>query len=274
MFKLYKDAVKIANDNIILATPLILFMWLLSLYLGISKMSGNSLPIFLLSCTTVIFMTAAFFGGWFNMVKKAIKLSKEIFVLDTDKARATLDLMKKIPSGIGKYFWSFLGLIALVLVMMSIIMPLIMKLGLIIVGPLGLDPSSMKDIFASPDGVKVFIESLSGEQVIKLFKMEMIFVAFSAIFSYLFMLWIPEIVYATKNPFKAIFKSIKKVFKKPWKLFKLFIFTWSLNLVLSFANTFSLINPIIYFIMMILYFYFIVYLVVLLFLYYEREFTE
>lgn len=274
MFKLFKDAIKVTNDNIILATPLILFMWILSLYVGFSKMSVNSLPILLLSCITVVCMTAAFFGGWFYMVKKAIKLSKETFVLESDKARETFNLIKKIPAGIGKYFWSFLGLILLSIFILSVVMPLVMKLSLLIVGPLGLDTSLMKDAVSSADGMKAFIDSLSSEQIIKLFKIELIFVGFSAIFSYLFMLWIPEIIYSTKNPFMAIFKSIAKVFKKPWKLLKLFIFTWVLNLVLSFANTFSIINPIIYFIMMVLYFYFIVYLVVLLFLYYDREFTE
>lgn len=274
MFKLLKDAIKITNDNIILATPLLLFMLILSLYIGFSRMSVNSLPVLLLSCITVVFMTAAFFAGWFYMVKKAIKLSKETFVLDSDKARATLDLIKKMPSGIGKYFWSFLGLIVLALIIMSIVMPAIIKLSLFVVGPLGLDAASMKDALASADGMKIFIDSLSGEQIIKLFKIEMIFILFSAIFSYLFMLWIPEIIYSTKNPFMAIFKSIKKVFKQPWKLFKLFIFTWLLNFILSFVNTFSVINPLIYLIVMVLYFYFIVYLVVLLFLYYEREFTE
>ena len=274
MFKLLKDAIKITNDNIILATPLLLFMLILSLYIGFSRMSVNSLPVLLLSCITVVFMTAAFFAGWFYMVKKAIALSKETFVLDTDKARATLDLIKKMPAGIGKYFWPFLGLILLAILIISVAMPAVIKLSLYIVGPLGLDAASMKDALASADGIKVFIDSLSGEQIIKLFKIEMIFILFSAIFSYLFMLWIPEIIYSTKNPFMAIFKSIKKVFKQPWKLFKLFIFTWLLNFILSFANTFSVINPLIYLIVMVLYFYFIVYLVVLLFLYYEREFTE
>ena len=100
----------------------------------------------------------------------------------------------------------------------------------------------------------------------------MLILAFTSLISFLLMLWIPELVYKTKNPLIALFKSVVKIFKKPWKAVKLFIFMSVLNFVLSFISTFSILNPILYFIMLIIYFYFLVYLVVLIFSYYDREF--
>lgn len=274
MFKLIKDAIVITNENIILATPLIIFMWLLSLYVGFAKFSANSLLHVLLSFVTIIFMTAAFFAGWFYMVKKAIKLSKETFVLESDKAKATFDLIKVLPAGIGKYFWSFLGMIFLAIIIVASLCALVFKLGMFFIGSLDLDPSVVREFLSSASGMKTFLDSLTFEQLIKLNNWNLLILSSTSLVSFLFMLWIPEIVYAKRNPFVAIFTSIRKIFKKPWKAVKLFIFTSLLNFILSFINTFSIINTVLYFVMMLVYFYFLVYLVVLLFLYYDREFVE
>ena len=120
MLKLFRDTVKTTNDNIILATPLIVFMWVLSLYLSFSKSSVTSVPLMILFFTTVIFMTAAFFSGWFYMVKEAIILSKQVFVLDEDKSKAVFNLLKTFSSGIGQFFLSFIGLIFISLVIIFI----------------------------------------------------------------------------------------------------------------------------------------------------------
>ena len=74
MRKLFRETVKITNENIILATPLVVFMWILTSYVSFSQQTVNSMPLLVLSSVTVIVMTAAFFGGWFYMVKKAVKL--------------------------------------------------------------------------------------------------------------------------------------------------------------------------------------------------------
>ena len=272
MLKLYKNALKITNDNIILATPLILFMWILSLYLGFSKLTVNSLPLLLLSGVTVLFMMGAFFGGWFYMVKKAIKLSKQVFILDSDRAKATFNLIKTMPAGVGKYFLSFLGMILLSAVIVSVAGIGIFQLGINIIGPLGLDANQLKDVLSSASDMKAFLDSLSFEQLIKLNNWNMLFLTASSLFAFLFMLWAPEIVYHTRNPFMALVNSLKKIFIKFWKSVQLFIFISVLNFVLAFINTFSMVNIIFYFIMLVIYFYFIVYVVVLIFSYYDKEF--
>ncbi len=272
MLKLYKDTVKTTNENIILATPLIVFMWLLSLYLGFSKSSVTSLPLLILFFMTVLFMTCAFFSGWFYMVKEAVALSKQVFVLDEDKSKAVFNLLKIFPSGIGQYFLSFLGLIFISLVIISISGFVSYHLGMLLIGNLDLDVEQFRGILSSTVDMKVFLDSLTFEQLIKLNNWNLLILAITSLVSFLLMLWIPELIYKTKNPFVALFKSIAKIFRKPWKAVKLFIFMSLLNFVLSFISTFSILNPILYFIMLIIYFYFLVYLVVLIFSYYDREF--
>ena len=272
MLELFKKSIKITNDNIILATPLVLFMWILSLYLGFSKMTVNSTALFLLSGITVLFMLSAFFAAWFYMVKKAVKLSKEVFVLDEDRVKATFNLIKTMPAGVGKYFLPFLGMIVLSVIIVSVAGLGIFHLGMALIGPLDLDPNQLKDVLTSAADMKAFLDSLSFEQLLKLNNWNMLFLAASSLFAFLFMLWAPEIVYKTKNPFAALYFSIKKLFAKFWKSLQLFIFITVMNFILTFINTFSLINIIFYFVMLVIYFYFIVYVVVLIFSYYDKEF--
>ena len=274
MRKLFIETVKITNENIILATPLVVFMWILTSYVSFSQQTVNSMPLLVLSSVTVIVMTAAFFGGWFYMVKKAVKLSKQVFVLDADRAKATFNLIKYIPSGIGKYFLPYLGLILCSLAIIVVVCAGVFQLGMHLIGGLDLDPAQVKNVLSSAVDMKAFLDSLSFEQLMKLNNWNMLFLAATTILSFLFMLWIPEIVFKTPNPFKALVYSIKRIFSKPMKSFKLFVFMTVLNFVLSFINTFSIINPILYFIMLVVYFYFLVYIVMLIFLYYDREFGE
>ena len=143
-----------------------------------------------------------------------------------------------------------------------------------LVGGLDWGPAQVNNVLSSAVDMKAFLDSLSFEQLMKLNNWNMLFLAATTILSFLFMLWIPEIVFKTPNPFKALVYSIKRIFSTPMKSFKLFVFMTVLNFVLSFINTFSIINPILYFIMLAVYFYFLVYIVMLIFLYYDREFGE
>lgn len=274
MRKLFLDTIKITNDNIVLIPPLILFMWILSLYLAFARQTVDSLPLLLLSSVTVLVMTAAFFAAWFYMVKNAVSLSKKIFILDSDKAKAVFSLLKLIPDGIGKYFLPYLGMIVFAVMIIAVVGMLVFRAGMFFIGSLELDPAQLKSIFSSAIDMKTFLDSLSFEQLIKLNNWNLLFLSVSSLLSFLCMLWIPEIVFQNPNPFSAVFSSIKKIIAKPWKAVKLFIFMSVLNFVLSFINTFSILNPVLYFIMMIVYFYFLVYLVVLIFVYYDREFEE
>ncbi len=274
MGKLFKDAITITNDNIIIAFPLILFMWIFTLYITFSRQTVNTLPILLLSTVTVLVMASAFLAGWFYMIKKAVKLSKQVFVLDTDRARATFNLLRTIPAGIGKYFLSYLGMLLIFAIIVGALGSGVYQIGIYFIGNLDLNPEQLKNVLSSAADMKAFLDSLSLEQLMKLNNWNLLFLGSTTILSFLLLLWVPEIVFSKRNPFVALVNSVKKIFKKFGKSLKLFIYISVLNFVLSFINTFSMLNPILYFIMTVVYFYFLVYVVMLIFLYYDREFTE
>ncbi|HIS36708.1 TPA: hypothetical protein IAC10_08790 [Candidatus Scatousia excrementigallinarum] len=274
MLKLFKNAFKLTNEGIILATPLILFIWLITIYLTFAKGVVDTLPEAVSAVITLLCMVGAFCAGWFYMVKESIALSKKEFILDEDRAKEILNLIKKIPAGIGKYFLSFIGMSLITLGIFAIFAICIYKLGMHFIGSIDFTAEQIKNAMSSPQDMKVFLDSLSIEQLYKLGNWNLLFMAASTLMSYMLMLWIPEIIYQTQNPLLALFKSIKKLFVKFGKSIALFVYLTLLNLVISFANTFSLLNPVIYMLMMIVYFYFLVYVIVLIFYYYDSEFNN
>ena len=279
MRELFKEAIKITNYNIILAVPLIVFIKILDLYSLYSKYNIDSTPKFLIASITVLFMFGVFCAGWFYMVEGAVKLSKKVFVLDTDRAKATMNLFKIFPEGVGKFFLSFVGVYVIFLFIQAIATPLVYILGVNIIG--GLDAESMQHLqeltinteLASNQGMPAFIDKLSIEQIIFFAKWSLLFMSVTSVIMYLLMLWIPEIVCCTPNPLLALWRSLVKLFKDFFTTVRLFITLWLIGFALLFINTFAVINPIAYIIMSIVLFYFSVYFVVLIFLYFDRKYV-
>ncbi len=274
MLKLFKNAFRLTNEGIILATPLILFVWLITIYLTFAKSVVDTLPEAISAIVTLLCMIGAFCAGWFYMVKESLELSKKEFILDEDRAKEIINLLKKIPAGIGKYFLSFIGMSLITLLLFAIFAICTYKIGMHFIGGIDFTAEQIKNAMTSPQDMKAFLDSLTLEQLYKLGNWNLLFMGASALMSYLLMLWMPEIIYQTHNPLIALFKSIKKLFIKFWQSIALFLYLTVLNFIISFANTFALLHPIIYMLMMIAYFYFLVYVIVLIFSYYDNEFNK
>lgn len=274
MLKLFKNAFRLTNEGILLAIPLILFIWILTIYLTFAKSVVDTLPEALSAVITLLCMTGAFCAGWFYMVKKSIALSQKEFVMDEDRAKELFNLIKKIPTGIGKYFLSFLGMSVISLFIFALCGGLFYKLGMHFIGSIDFTAAQIRTAMASPQDMKTFLDSLTDEQIYKLGSWNMLFMAGTTLMSFLLMLWVPEITYQTPNPLLALFKSLKKLFVKFFKSVALFIYLTILNIVISFANTFAVLHPLLYMAIMIIYFYFLVYVVVLIFSYYDKEFNH
>lgn len=274
MLKLFRNAFKLTNEGIILATPLILFIWLLTLYLTYAKSVVDTAPEAASAIITLLCMVGAFCAGWFYMVKESICLSKKEFIMDDDRAKAIYNLIKKIPAGIGKYFLSFVGMSLISLLIFALFAGGIYKIGMHFIGSIDFTAAQIRSAMTTPQDMKVFLDSLSNEQLYKLGNWNLLFMAATTIMSFITMLWVPEIIYKTRNPLLALFRSIKKLFVKFGKSIGLFLYLTLLNLIISFANTFSMLHPLLYMLMMIAYFYFLVYVVVLIFSYYDKEFNQ
>lgn len=274
MLELIKNAFRISNDNIILGIPLIFFMWVTVVYISYAQYAATSFPGRLLAIITILLMLGAFMAGWFYMVKKAIKLSKKEFVMDNDRAKAVFNLFKQIPTGIGKYFLSFVGFSFLILFVFFILANILYIIGINTIGYLDIDPNQLKTIGNSAISVGAFIETLSESQVVRLFLWEVLFLIGYAIVMFLTSMWVPEIIYQTKNPLIALFKSIKKVFKKPLEVMCLFFFLGLTNMLIAFLASFAMYNPITYIIIMMVQFYFFIYAITLVFTFYEKMYVE
>ena len=280
MFNLIKKAIKITNDNIILAIPLILFMWIINFYSLFSKYTVDTLPEFLLASVTILFMVGAFCAGWFYMIKEAVALSKKVFVLDEDRAKATLNLIKLVPAGIGKYFLSFVGMYIILFFIQVAVAIIVYFVGVHTIGVLdAVSVQNLQSIAAeqtqnTDQAMMAFVDSLSPEQILFFGKWSMLFIFISSAAFFLIMLWFPEIVYSTQNPVLALWRSIKKVFKTFFNSLSLFVTMWIVGFILLFVNTFAFINPFTYLVMSIILFYYSVFLMVLLFLYYDETFNQ
>lgn len=278
MRELFKQASKITNSNIILAVPLIVGIKMLDLYTFFSRVHMDSSGKVILASITVLFMSAVLYALWFYMVKGAVALSKKVFVLDADRANASLGLFKTIPEGIGKFFLSFVGVYLILFFIQIIATPIVYLLGVNIIGTL--DEASTQQLLqiasdpASNTAMANFVEQLTPAQIVFFGKWSLLFMIATSFIMYLLMLWVPEILYRTANPFIALFTSIAKLFKDFWNTFRIFISLWLMGFVLLFIYTFAVINPLAYLIISILMYYFIVYLTVLIFLYYAEKYEK
>ena len=70
MIKVIKESFLITNNHISIATPLILFSLISTMYLILS--AGNGTLGLIISITLFLLMLGAFLSGWFYMIKKSV----------------------------------------------------------------------------------------------------------------------------------------------------------------------------------------------------------
>lgn len=271
MIKYFGKAFKITNENIILTTPLVLFLLLFSIYLGVMRNVPENLTFFSLLLITTLFMVSAFFAGWFFMVQKAIELDKKEIIADEDKAKMSFNLIKEVPIGIGEYFLSFVGVLILYCGLILLFSFIGYQIGIHFIGKVDLSIVDLKTALNSTAQMKAFVSSLSAEELIKLNAWNFLILILMTTFSFITMFWAVKIISGVKNPFIAFFQSLSFLFRNFFSSIILFIYISIINFLVSLMNAFSAVNPILYFVSTLAYFYFVVYVVVLVFLYYDSE---
>lgn len=273
MFKLFKDNFRTTNDCIIIAIPLIVFLSIISWYGHYSFTSIDTIGKLILAIITMFIMTSGFVAAWLYMTKKAITLSKRLFLFDKDRAKALWVLLLSLPKGIGRLFLPIMGVISIYSLILVIIISIVSFIILHI--------SSTFDImeFESlltmlTDDLVVALKGLEPNELLMLDCWYFLTFIMISIASFFTILWIPEIVYNEKNAFKALWNSILKIFINFKNTLILYLYISILIITSTVLNTFLLFNPILYFIVLMVYYYMIVYIVVLLFSYYERNYIE
>lgn len=271
MIKYFGRAFKITNENIILTTPLVLFLLLLSIYLGVAQNAPANAFSAILLLITILLMVAAFFAGWLYMVKKAIELNKREFIIDEDKAKASFNLIKEVPVGIGEYFFPIIGALVLYSGFFLLVFFIAFQIGMHFIGNVGVDLAEIKVALGSTAALKSLVSSLSTEQLTKLNTWNFLFMGVMGVYSFITMFWSAQIIMKNKNPFVSFFQSVKFTFQNFLGSVVLFAYISVINFGISLLNAFSVVNQIVYFVSMLVYFYFVVYVVVLVFLYYDSE---
>ena len=274
MLKLFRNNFKKTNDCIILATPLIIFLSILSWYFSYAKDSVDSIPKLLLAVFTMLIITSGCLSAWLYMAKKAIQMSDKVFVFDKDRGKALIELIQSLPKGIGRLFLPLLGVITVSLIVYGAVITggtlIIAKY----IGTLDINLITADNLLLSSQELINEINELTPREIITINCWYLLIFVITAVISFLGILWLPEIVYCEKNPFKALFFAIKKLIITFPQTLLIFLYINFLSIIISIINTLLMFNPITYFIVLLIYYYFIVYIVVLLFRYYEQTFLK
>lgn len=114
--------------------------------------------------------------------------------------------------------------------------------------------------------------SLTYFQIIKVSGWIFLFVVSTLIYTLFTIMWVPYLMFRTKNIFKALYYSISDVFKSP-KILSLLLSLIIINFVFALINSYIMLNPILFFISTMIYVFFIVHMSMLIFLYYDKKYT-
>lgn len=274
MLQLFKNSFKTTNDCIILATPLIIFLSILSWYYKYAVVAIDTTPKLILAIITIFVMLSGFMAAWLYMAKKTISLSRKIFVFDKDRAKALWALVLSLPKGIGRLFLPSIGVISIYILIYTLIFS---GIGYIVgkfIGTIDFSELDYQSIFLFGQEFANKISELSKNELLVLQCWYILALVSIAVVSFITMLWIPEIVYTEKVSFEALYYSIIKIFTHLKNSIILYLYIAFLVVLISILNTFLMFNPILYFIVLLLFYYFLVYIVVLLFSYYEQTFIK
>lgn len=265
MFKYIKDSFNLTNKYIILATPLILFSLLLSVYVLVIS-SSNMIFALMFAFILVVLMIAAFLSGWFGMVKDCV--SKDDF-------EEPNMLIKNFSSGVGEYFLSVLGMIFNVFVLSALIVLAAYFTGMKFIGDIGITPEALSKSMESVTTMKEFLLSLSDTQLLKLNLWNLLLFASMSVTYFLFMFYPPALFFKTKNPFKALVASFKDLFCRRFFLnLALYLMIFITYFVLSIFTTIFGMNVVMHFVFTLINFYYLVFIAVLVFNYYYINFAK
>ena len=263
MFKTIRESFKITNGNIVIATPLIFFSLISSLYMIFSAAGNNIGMIF--SVILFFLMLGAFLSGWFYIIVRAVKEP------DIEDNR----LITEFPSGVGEYFLSVMGMIVQFIIVFALISIGIVLLGKKIIGGVGISYDQIVQAASNVEATKAFVESLSNEQLVKINMWNLLAFCSLSFGYFILMLYPAVILFKEKNPFKAFFISLKDTFgHRFFKNAGLFIFISLVYTIISICTVILGKNIILHFVFTLLNFYYITYAGVLLCNYYYSNFIK
>lgn len=262
MFEIVRDSFRLANKYIILATPLIIFSLLTSLY---AILTFNNTKISLIIGIIVFFlMISAFSSGWFYMVKIGVTQP------DADNENS---LITNFTSGVGEYFLPACGMIIVFFIYGLILFFAASILGTKLIGDVGISPEKFSSVMVSTELLKNFLSTLTKEQLTKLYKWNLLILLTMTITYFSVMFYPAALFFKEKNPLISLWINLKDLLSRNFfKNLILFIFVFAVYFVLSILTTIAGKNVIANFIFTLINFYYAVFVAVLTFNYYYKNY--
>lgn len=266
MLNTVKESFKITNECIIIATPLILFSLLASLYLILS--AGGTKFGLLSTVVLLILMLAAFLSGWFYVITNAIKDSSE-------RTKDYSSLWGEFTTGVGSYFLNILGLIFVLAMVSFIIYASAIVVGKNLIGSPNITYSQIVAASTSIETMKAFANSLTPEQIAKINSWNLLLFSAMIINYFAVMFYTPTMFFKERNPFKAYFISLKDLFSRHIiKNILLYVFIFVSYFFLLLTNAIFGNNIIVHFILTIVNFYYATFVAILVFNYYYSNYAK
>lgn len=260
-----KKIFELTNKYIIIATPLLLFLFFLSIYLFVIMQSGRLL-IILFGLFLVAVMIVAFTAGWGNMVKSAAS--------ENNPDEPYL-IIKDFAPGVGEYFLPSLGFWGISFAINTLFLILAYVAGMHFIGDVGISADGLTKAMASNAALKEFLTSLSTTQLMKLKMWNLLILSVMGLVYFLLLFYAPAVFLENKNPFKALFLSLKHTFSKSFfSVLGIYILIFGTNFFISILSAFFAGNIVMSFVMTLVNFYFICLVVVGIFYYYLKTFID
>lgn len=271
---MFKEALKITNNSIIIALPMILGLKFIELYTLFVNSHADSNAKLSFATITLVLMVGLFAAGWFYVIKKTIETNKKNFIMEKDKYIEIFDTLKKIPEGIAHYFLSFVGAYVIFITLQILLMPLVVLAGIKLFGNLEADLYlRIQELAAYKISMNDFVNGLTDNQLLYFGKWILLFIITMLILLYLIMLWIPEIMYSTTNPIVALGKSVAKLFKDFFKTFGIFLSILVFVFIAFFAVVMLPRHPLSILFFECLKYYSYMYFTILIFVFYDKKYN-
>jgi hypothetical protein len=264
MLKIISDSFKITNKFLVLATPLIFFSLLSSLYLIFS--GNNGIISSIITFVLFFLMLSAFLSGWLYMVAKAVK--------DPDSENADA-LIMDFPAGVGEYFLIIPCVIINICIVSIILTVIACILGVKFIGNPNVSYEQIYNAMTTITAMKEFAASLTHEQLVKIEAWNLLLFGTTTVISFINMFYSPAVLFKKKNPFVAYWVCFRDLFSYRFlNNVVLFLFIIVLHTIISMFAMFLSTNVILYFIFTLIKFYFVTYIAVLVFNYYYSNFVK
>ena len=202
------EAFPLAND-LLLLTLLILGIFVISMYMVVaSQYRINTLA----SLLIIILLSSVLASGFFYTIKNNV--DKKLSGDEVNKTNIK-NAFSVFFSGVGENCLSFVGMFVLFFILATVVIFATVFFAdtfLCPVEKIGLSESDLFTLMAYPTQMESFIQSLDAVQKAGIRAWTRAFMISTQAFTFLIMLWIPEVVCRKKNVIISLFTSLKKLF--------------------------------------------------------------